>query len=161
MRQYFFDRKVGELVAFDTETLEVERLQRVGERPPLDAAPRKNRDDAAAAPVEKRKYTKRGFSDSELFPTKKAKRGPCPECGSGSKHKANCSRPARGGSSFSAQSGPSPMIGQPLSQMTFGRVKISQSHGIPAEQIARNLDVDVAEVEKAFEYETYSEYRAA
>ena len=53
------------------------------------------------------------------------------------------------------------MPGQPLTQMTFGRVKISQSHDVPAAEIARNLDVDVAEVEKAFEHETYSEYRAA
>jgi hypothetical protein len=42
--------------------------------------------------------------------------------------------------------------------MTFGRVKISQSHEVPAEEIARNLDVDVAEVEKAFTVETYSDY---
>ena len=42
--------------------------------------------------------------------------------------------------------------------MTFGRVKISQSHDIPTDTIARNLDVDVAEIEKAFESETYDDY---
>jgi hypothetical protein len=42
--------------------------------------------------------------------------------------------------------------------MTFGRVKIAQSHDVPATKIANNLDVSLEEVEKALLAETFDEY---
>ena len=48
---------------------------------------------------------------------------------------------------------------RPATGMTFGRVKISQSHDIPVETIAHSLDLTAADVEKTFEAETYDEYK--
>lgn len=48
-----------------------------------------------------------------------------------------------------------------IPRITFGRIKISQAHDVPAEQIAQQMDLDVAEVETAFEYETFSDYAAS
>ena len=176
MRQYFYDREQGQLVAFDSDTMQVEPLERVGSGSALEAPPPR-KSEGAAAPVGKRKYKKRKFSDTELFPTRKTKepnhagkawqktRPPCDECGSkGSRHFKTCSKAGQPHAEKTKPFAPTTstaMPGQPLTQMTFGRVKISQSHDVPAAEIARNLDVDVAEVEKAFEHETYSEYRAA
>jgi len=46
-----------------------------------------------------------------------------------------------------------------MSQMVFGRVKISQHNDIPVDVIARNMELDTAEIEKAFEVDTYEEYK--
>jgi hypothetical protein len=43
--------------------------------------------------------------------------------------------------------------------MRFGRVKISQSHDVPAEQISNNLNEPLEEVEKALVSETSSDYK--
>lgn len=45
-----------------------------------------------------------------------------------------------------------------MSRMMFGRVKISQSHDIPVETIARNIEEPESEVIKAFEAESYDEF---
>lgn len=98
--------------------------------------------------------------------TARNKRGGCDECGSPSRHKKDCSR--AGG----AKKERSNMAGTPewqalgevesptkrMSRMAFGRVKISQSHDIPAETIARNMDELPEEIEKALDAETYDEY---
>ena len=46
-----------------------------------------------------------------------------------------------------------------MSQMTFGRVKISQSHNVTAEKVSSSMDIPLSEVEIAFVSENYSEYQ--
>lgn len=45
-----------------------------------------------------------------------------------------------------------------MSAMTFGRVKIYQSHGVPLDEVARNLDLSADEVDRAYDAETYEDY---
>ena len=47
-----------------------------------------------------------------------------------------------------------------MSQMAFGRVKISQHHEVPIDVIARNMDLDPSEIEKTFEVVNCEEYKA-
>jgi hypothetical protein len=48
-----------------------------------------------------------------------------------------------------------------MSRMTFGRIKISQEHDIPAATVATNLDIAIDEVLKAYEVDTYDDYLKA
>jgi hypothetical protein len=107
--------------------------------------------------------------EGERYPSggrKPVKRQPCDECGSkGVRHKKYCSKAGRpraltGNDEWArleeaAGAAPRP---SKMSRMTFGRVKISQSHDIPADAIARNLDVAIDEIEKGFDTQTYDEY---
>lgn len=113
-------------------------------------------------PPAKRKYTKRapGFTDAQVFPTRKNKGKGCPECGSPTVHRKGCSRRKehRAPQAQEPAGNTAKDSTDKMSRMTFGRVKISQSHEVEPETIARNLDLDIAEVERAFDYETYSDY---
>lgn len=94
------------------------------------------------------------------------KQGGCDECGSkGRRHKNGCVHAAakqpRQKMSGNAEWQALGEVSSPtrrMSRMVFGRVKISQSHDIPADTIARNIDEEESEVEKAFEAETYDDY---
>lgn len=48
-----------------------------------------------------------------------------------------------------------------LNAIHFSRIKLSQSHDLPADVVARNMDLDVSTVERAFQVETYSEFLSA
>jgi hypothetical protein len=92
----------------------------------------------------------------------------CAECGSkGRRHKKDCplsgaskgahteiTAPNEGNQAYASLSDKRPG----LTRMQYGRVKISQEHNIEPEVIARNFDVDVSEVEKAFDAENYAAY---
>ena len=147
MTRYFYDPEVRSIVAFDDEVNSVRVLREIsGEQPPSPA-------DEHEPP--KRKYVKRDSSDVETPPARKGKGKGCDECGSPSRHKKTCSK--AGGASPSKHQGKSGRSF--MSQMAFGRVKISQSHDVPSATISRNLDIPVDEVEKAFVVETYSDYQ--
>jgi hypothetical protein len=45
--------------------------------------------------------------------------------------------------------------------MIFGRITISQSHDASAADVARNMDLDIAEVLRAYEHDEYSDYANA
>jgi hypothetical protein len=169
MTNYFYDAEKGKLIVYDDAAGTVREIDRItlGFVPPPAMVER----TTTGAAVEKRKYTKRGPATAQarewnggVSPgrsadgkSKRQRRNPCSECGSiGARHFKTCSL----GSGVKA----TPLVHTKsslpaISQMTFGRIKISQSHDVPAEQIARNLDVPVAEVEKAFTVETYSDYQ--
>lgn len=48
-----------------------------------------------------------------------------------------------------------------LSQVQFSRIKLSQDNDIPADVIAQNLGVDRETVERAFNFDTYTEFLSA
>ena len=139
MKHYYYEASVGALVCFDDEALTVIELTPLGM--------------AATAPKEE-PQPKRLPIDAPKPQPSSSSNGGCSECGSlGKRHKNGCSR---AGGKKQASAAPR---NDAISQMTFGRIKISQSHDVAAEDIARNLDIDVAEVEKAMLCETYSEYQ--
>lgn len=98
---------------------------------------------------------------------KPIKRAPCSECGSkGSRHKKDCSKAGRpqaltGNDEWARleEAEAAAPRSSKMSRMTFGRVKISQSHDIPVDAIARNIEEPESEIEKAFEAENYDEYQ--
>jgi hypothetical protein len=99
-------------------------------------------------------------------PRKPLKRSPCAECTSkGTRHKKDCSKAGRpqaltGNDEWARLEEQEAPKRPAMSQMIFGRVKISQQNDIPVGVIARNLDLAPEEIEKAFEVDTYAEYQA-
>jgi hypothetical protein len=142
MIRYFYDTDAQVIVAFNEEASSIRVLKEINAV-----------EDSAAAERATGKR-KRAFTEAEVFPTRKTKGGGCEECGSPSRHKKTCSK-AGGGAPKPSASGKTRHL---MSRMTFGRVKISQSHDVAPSQIASNLDLPLEEVEHALEAEDFDEY---
>lgn len=156
MRHYFWDKIEKVLIAVDEspDGLGITTLTPLGSD--REATPPAANAEETIAPA-KHMHAKRGAPRNH--PWRDGTKG-CQECGSPSRHKKSCSKsgaPAVRKSSALESTECHPGV----SQMEFGRIKISQSHGVTAEDIACNLDLDLADVEKAFDYETYSEFTKA
>jgi hypothetical protein len=171
MTHYFFDEQDNKLIAYDADTKALRELVSValgaGEPAAVEAVvPKPERSPASPA--------SRRWNGQQPRPAAKAQAG-CDECGSlGRRHKKGCALASATGSVAPKNSGGKDMGGTPewqalgeveapanakrMSRMTFGRVKISQSHDIPVDTIARNIEEPESEVEKAFDAENYDEF---
>lgn len=108
--------------------------------------------------VTKRKYTKSGKANAGAPTGYRTRKVPCGECGSkGSRHFKTCRMNGRSSAVAPTTSGKAAR--NTMSQMTFGRVKISQSHNVTAEKVSSSMDIPLSEVEIAFVSENYSEYQ--
>lgn len=147
MKNYYYDAEAKVLIALDAEA---------GTLTVLDALPvsgtGKAYSDAELFPTKKYRKAKEGGVEKGAVPPKKPGTG-CDECGSPSRHRKTCSKASKGTAPAS------PSQSSKVTPMIFGRVKISQSHDVPAKKIADNLDVPLEEVERVFVCQTYEEYK--
>jgi hypothetical protein len=89
----------------------------------------------------------------------------CPECGSASRHNNSCSRPPRdkepqheGNSEWQRLDGPG--RGKTVARDVFDRAKLSQTHDIPSDVIARELKLTLKQVNLIFLARDYDAYVA-
>jgi hypothetical protein len=150
MTLYFYDEEAGVLVAFDRDAETVRALPLIGEVEFESEEEVEEVEEAAPA-------------DAVAKPAKGKGTRKCGLCGKTGHTRPTCptgGRPAQEGNDewnkLGDATGPRKAA---LSRMAFGRVKISQSHDITADTIARNLDEAVEEIEKALEAKTYDEYQ--
>jgi hypothetical protein len=157
MTLYYFDDVAEKLIAYDTETKAARELPKVSLG--VVAAPAINDEQ----PQPHRVYKERKTVIPPKAPratNKPAKGKGCSECGSPSRHKKDCSKSisSKGNAEFQKLDDAPQRRG--MSRMTFGRVKISQDHDIPAATVASNLDEPLDEILKAYEADTYDDYLA-
>ena len=139
---YFLDEIGGSLVAYDPETRTARELL------PIELAGEEEEVEAEEEEAE-----------PEIRKVKKPRK--CSLCGKAGHSARTCSQKVapsgvEGNEEWQKLDSASKVA--PISSGTFGRIKLAQDNGIEAEVVARNLDIQVAVVEKAFEAEDYSEF---
>jgi hypothetical protein len=145
MTIYFYDEKELVLIALDIESKSARLLPQALLNDSMSASPA----EAATQPSDEVPAAPR-TARAKVVKARKGKKG----C-------SICRQPGHNAKTCPKRDGTLPADDRrvaAMSQMTFGRVKIAQSHEIPAATIASNLSVDVNEVEKALKVETYSHY---
>ena len=142
---YFYDEVATSLIAYDTEAKNIRELRAFHTGAPGPAEPNP-RNDAKLFPTKHNKeMAAAGRTGKKVYG--------CSVCSQPGHNAKTCPQNRRDGALPKDNKRETAM-----SRMTFGRVKISQSHAIPASTIANNLDVSEAEIEKAFTVETYDAY---
>jgi hypothetical protein len=155
MTRYFFDEESESLIAYNEQTKAARVLSILVLEGISAAAPALTEE-----PFPKRKYTKRDTPPARASQPKPVASG-CPECGSPSRHKKECSKAKsnmEGNKDWKNLGGVSAPRAGAMTRMEFGRVQIARSHDLPIETIARNLDLAEVEVSKASDAETYDDY---
>ena len=144
---YYYDSEARVMLAVDPETEDIRILD------PIDF----EEDEPAIKSVKVK----------PAAGNKKTPGSGCPECGSKSRHRKECSK-AGGAKSQMVGNKAWKDLGEVsvgkdkvIARMEFGRVKIAQTHDIPTEVIAKDMRLSEAEVSKAIEAETYDDYRTS
>jgi hypothetical protein len=133
MTNYYYDEEEQKLLAIDTETHDVRVLE------PIDF------DDAEDEPAPKH--------GPAVKVSKQPKSGAgCPECGSKSRHRKECSKAAGGKAASAAKS-------SKLSEGDFDVCKEQQADEATGAQVAKRFDYPIEEVNDAFASDSYRTYK--
>jgi hypothetical protein len=132
MTNYYYDEEEQKLLAIDTETNDVRVLE------PIDF------NDAEDEPAPKR--------GPAVKVSKQPKSGAgCPECGSKSRHRKECSK--AGGKPASAAKS------SKLSEADYDVCKEQQLDDVPSAQVAKRFDYPLNEVNDAYASDSYRTYK--
>jgi hypothetical protein len=174
---YYYDSEARVLLSVDPETEDVRILEPIDfeeDEPALKTVkvkpvPQSARTTGRGCPEcgSPGRHKKDCFRSANIKAKPAKQRAPgqgCPECGSKSRHRKECSHAGGATKSNTVGNKAWKNLGEVssakpgMSQMQFGRVKIAQSHDIPAETIAKNMDLSESQVSKALDVETFDDY---
>ena len=148
MTRYFYDEEAGTLIAFDPVAETLRELVHIGD---LEDEAEEQEEEL---PAPKSKGTKRNAGKG------------CPECGSPSRHRKECSRARRtsdqpGNEEWQKLGDTTGLRPGGMSRDKFSRVKLAAKNDLPSDVIARELTVSLKEVNKAMIATDYDAYLKA